>query len=347
MIALLSRVSAFVGRYLPSRLADVLRIIGATVLQKPFRQGCWELLASSVSALLRSDHSLGMPVHVTIEPTNFCSLGCPVCETGAGELGREGRRMLADEFAILLSRLGPDVNTLFLYWMGEPFMNPQVYNMGRLARVKGIWVETCTNGEQIEPDRLDGFNAVSFQIGGMTQETHEKYRVAGNLQKTMGNLVDADIAGETKVTVGFIVMRHNEHEIEPFLEMCRSMDVKGDVISPCVRTVEQANLYLPLDGRYWLYDEQALEEGRLVPKVRPHNSCPWIYYSTVIAADGMVYPCCRDVHGEYPMGNLHDKHLADIWNGARYSQFRHQIAHDQASVGICRLCSGFGVPLLK
>ncbi len=256
--------------------------------------------------------------------------------------------MLADEFAVLLARLGDDVNTLFLYWMGETFINSAAYEMARVARRRSIWVETCTNGEQVDVRSLDGFNAVSFQLGGMMVDTHRTYRVGGDVHRTVNNLIGAATwAKETEVSAGFIVMQHNEHEVERFLSFCQRLGVKGEVISPCVRTVEQAVEFLPTDYRYWLYDLDALEEGRLVPKVRPHNSCPWIYYSTVIAADGMVYPCCRDVHGDHPMGNLHDTELADIWNGARYRAFRHRVAHDQASVDICRLCSGFGIPLLK
>ncbi len=341
-------VNGFVGRYLPSRVADVLRVIGGTVLQRPFATGHMALVRSSLSALLKTDRSLGMPVHVTIEPTNFCNLKCPVCETGSGILRREGRRMSLPEFKELMCYLGDNVNILFLYWMGEPFMNPEVYDMARFARAAGIYVETCTNGEMVDERALDGFNAVSYQIGGMMVETHQGYRVNGDVHKTINGLIAAATwAKQTEVSAGFIVMRHNEHEVDRFVSFCERLGVKGDVISPCVRTVEQALDYLPRNGRYWLYDAEELWERRLVPKVRPHNSCPWIYYSTVVAADGTVYPCCRDAHGDHPMGNLHDQDMATIWNGKRYRDFRRRIARDQASVEICRLCSGYGIPLLK
>jgi len=309
---------------------------------------------SSLSASVKAESDLGLPVHLTVEPTNICNLRCPVCETGAGILNRPRGYMSLDNLKKILDKVGEQVNTLLFYYMGEPFLNKGAYDMIRYATDKGIYVATCTNGEVLDMDGLveSKLSEISFQIGGMTQETHEKYRVGGNLHKTMDNLtkaVDMKAKGliSTKIQVGFIVMKHNEHEVEQAKKELKGMRADEVVIIfPCVRTVEQGKTFLPTDDKYWIYDRNYFKNGVLMPKKVPHNTCWWIYYSTVVLWDGRVVPCCRDACGEHVMGNVLEQPFTDIWNGERYRSFRYAIRVQQRKLPLCRLCSGYGIARL-
>lgn len=310
---------------------------------------------SSLSAAVKAEKNLGLPVHLTVEPTNICNLRCPVCETGAGILGRPKGNMSLDAFKKILDSVGEQVNTMLFYGMGESFLNRDAYDMIKYATGKGIYVSTCTNGEILDTAGLvrSRLSELSFQIGGLTQETHEQYRVGGNLSKAMDNLtkaVELKAKGliNTKVQVGFIVMKHNEHEVEQAEKELKEKMGADEVIiiSPCVRTVEQGKKFMPTDSKYWYYDREAFSRGVLVPHKIPHNRCWWIYYSTVVWWDGNVVPCCRDAQGKHVMGNIFDQPFADIWNGEKYRDFRRQIATKQSKVDLCRLCSGYGIPRL-
>jgi len=342
-------VRAIVPWNRPYELIEIMVGIGLNAKKKGYGQ----FLRSGLSAIGHSDRVMGLPVHITIEPISFCNLECPVCETGAGIIKRQQGTMSMDLYTRVITEVGKYANIIFLYWMGEPFLNKNIYKMADIAKDRGIWVDTCTNGEVVKPVSLalSGFSRVSFQFGGMSPATHAEYRVKGDWGRALHNLCRThDIAKKhdvSQVGAGLIVMKHNEHEIERFIDFMDGYGVKQvELISPCVRTLEQAEKFLPEDRKYWLYDEKELKAGRLVPKVRPKNSCPWIYFSTVIAWDGTVYPCCRDADGEFPMGNIKEESLDVIWNGSRYRDFRRRISRDQKNVSICRLCSGFGVPLL-
>ena len=291
-------------------------------------------------------------MNITIEPTNACNLGCPVCETGDGTLGRSTGHMGFEQFTTIIDKIGAHTNTLMFYFMGEPFLNKRAYDMIRYAKDAGIpLIETCTNGDFVDPERLvaSGLDRVSFQIGGMTQETHEVYRVRSRLDRVMRNLRETlKVRGvrrsPLRVETGFILMKHNEHEVAEFQHMMQELGVdQASVIDPCVRTVEQGHQFLPTDRRHWAYDEQAFARGVLRPKILPDNVCPWIHYSMAIHVNGNVVPCCRDPKGAEVMGNLLTQSLAEIWNGPRYRDLRERIARDQGSVEICRLCSAYPV----
>ena len=314
------------------------------------RRGSIDHIKSTVSMAKKSATIMGRPINITIEPTNICNLKCPVCETGAGVLGRERRTMTMDQFKKIIQKIGRHTNTIMFYFMGEPFLNKHAYKMIRYAKDSGIpFVDSCTNGEFIQPGRLidSGLDRVSFQICGMTQDTHQIYRVNGDLARTINNLKETlrlkrERSSSIRIETGFIVMKHNEHEIDKYKRYMSELGVdRASVIAPCVRTIDQGKELLPANREFWVYDEVAFLQGSLRPRVLSNNFCPWIYFSMAILVNGDVVPCCRDPHGKEIMGNIFDQSFYEIWNGKRYRNFRTSIHNNQKSVGICRLCSSY------
>jgi len=309
--------------------------------------------------MIGSTKVFGQPISITIEPTNICNLRCPVCETGANILGRRPQIMAYDEFVKIIDKVGPGANHVMFYYMGEPFLNKEIYRMIRYARDMGLYTMTCTNGDVVDPESLydSGINLISFQIGGITQETHSLYRVNSDLARVLDNVsryleiirLRGRKPGEHQVEMGFIVMRHNEGEIETFLKMARAMGVdRENIISPCVRTTQQGRDFLPQSDAYWIYERERFEqEGCLLPKRNyPRNSCPWLHYAMTIQVNGDVVPCCRDPQGHHIVGNLLEQSLEEIWNGPKFREFRQGVLGNQKEVGICRLCPGEGPPRL-
>jgi len=250
-----------------------------------------------------------------------------------------------------VDKIAPHTNTLMFYFMGEPFMNRDAYAMVRYAKDAGIpFIQTCTNGDPVDPERIVdcGIDEVAFQIGGMTQATHQIYRINSNLERVFENLrrtLELKRARRPAMQVhsGLILMKHNEHEVEEFRRFMDEVGVdKYEVIDPCVRTVEQGRQMLPTDKAHWVYDPEAFERGELRPRVLPDNDCPWLYYSMTVHRNGDVVPCCRDPKGEEIVGNILTESLDAVWNGERFRAFRERLHRDQGSIGICRLCSAYG-----
>lgn len=321
------------------------------------KKGSIEHIKSTISLIQKSDTIVGKPINVTIEPTNICNAKCPICETGAGELQRKKGFLSFEDFKIIIDKIAPYTNTLMYYFMGEPFLNKEWVKQIKYAKEKGIpFISTCTNGdvegipEGIIESKID---FVSFQIGGMTQEVHEIYRVNTNLENIKKNILETlklkqKTNSKVHIEVGYILMRHNEHQVEDFIKWCKEIGVDSyNIIDPCVRNVEQGKKYLPRDEKHWIYDPEKFKEGTLCRRVVPKNDCPWIYYSMVVMSNGDVVPCCHDAHGKFVMGNLIKEDLEEVWNSERFKKFRNRIHTNQKSIEICRLCSGYGIAELK
>ena len=260
-----------------------------------------------------------------------------------------------DKFVGLIDYLAPTTAVLMYYFMGEPFLNPRSYDMIRYARGKGIYVETCTNGDYASPEGIiySDINQISFQISGLDNASHQVYRVRSDFDKVSRNvealvrLRNKTPGSNVKIELGFIVMRHNEDQIPEFLNWAKAIGVdKANIIDPCVRSVAEGKIMLPENREYWFYDEEAFACGVLKPKQVPDNECTWVWNSTMINWNGDVVPCCRDPHGRHVFGNAFDRPFREIWNGKEVKAFRRQIVSNQGGVDICKLCSGYGVPNL-
>lgn len=231
-------------------------------------KGWLNLIFNQLSALVGLTYVFALPVHITIEPTNLCDQKCPVCETGAGILDRSRGMLSLENFKKIIDKIYPHTNTIMFYFMGEPFLNKDAYEMIKYAKLKDIFITCCTNGNFIDGKKLiySGIDEINFQIGGTTQETHEIYRVNGNLKKIFDNVREAvkrkkETGAKTEIILGFIIMKHNEHQLDDFWKLVKELGVdRGDIVSPCVRNFEQEKIFLTRNEKYWLYDKKAFEE---------------------------------------------------------------------------------------
>jgi radical SAM protein with 4Fe4S-binding SPASM domain len=293
------------------------------------------------------------PVHIAIEPTNGCNAKCPVCETGKNEMVRRKGMLDKQAYETFIDRVAKHTNSLLFYFMGEPFLNKHAYDMIRYTRDKDIYVETCTNGDFVDAKGVifSDINKISFQLGGMTEKTHQRYRVASSLAKAHKNLYELieerkrNPGSNVQIEVGLIVMRHNEHEVPEFLKWAKDIGADvANVVDPCVRNMLEAHAYLPQDKKYWYYDEKAFEQGILRPKVIPDNECVFIWNSMQINWNGEAVPCCRDPNGKHILGNVFEDGLMRVFNGKKATDFRRRILTEQGKIEICKLCSGYGHP---
>lgn len=303
--------------------------------------------------------SKGKPILLTIEPINYCNLKCPICETGAGKLGRKKRRMSFEEFKYILEQFDDNLKQMYFYFMGEPFLNKDAYKMVRYATDHGIWVSTCANASFIDPQKLVdcGIDEVNFQIAGMTQKIHEIYRINSDLGKIFNSIEETirirDLPESNnkkmKIIVGFILMKQNEHQVENFLYYCKKNKVDGyNIIGTTVRTSAQAKQYMPSDPKYHRFIiEEAMNNDRLVPIARPNNYCGWIYSTATIMVNGDVVPCCYDPTGKYVVGNVFKENFYQIWNNEKYQRIRRLVSTSSNNYSLCNLCLGENVPQLR
>jgi len=279
----------------------------------------------------------GKPYVYTIDTGNFCNLRCPLCPTGVRGLQRTQALMSLDEFRTIVDKIEPFAIEAILHNWGEPFLNPDILAMIHYANAKGLGTTISSNLnlvnrnshflEEVVESPLDH---LTVSLDGTTQEIYEKYRRGGDLDEVLNNLsylleYRRKLGRSTpQVEWQFLVMKHNQHQIEDARRMAHDLGVDN---------LRFSGAGLPFDqlgdvelGKEWLSElpvyqnyspDRIREKGYLYDE-----KCFYLYRAMTVNPSGAVSPCCVVYHSDYDFGNLVNSSLEEVWNNAHYRSSR-------------------------
>lgn len=258
-----------------------------------------------------------------LETTNRCNLQCPMCPRthepqAERDMPDELLYRVIEEFAML----GGD--HLYLYGLGEPLLDPRLFDLTRRCAELDIGTIVSTNGvlldEQHRAALLDSpCDHLLIGIDGHTEETYDLYRPGGDLERVRRQVIA--LAAEKRrrrvrmtLVVQLIRMPHNLHEVDDFVASWSRV--------PGVDLVRVKDEDLGLE-EHRIYEPDAHLRG---------NPCHLLWRgAVVIRASGQVYPCYHiaDIEEDGHIGDLHESSLAELWDGPAMRELRHIQARDE------------------
>ncbi len=311
----------------------------------------WRTMIAQLSFSVGRTRVPVMPTYLDSEPTNHCNQRCPGCATGDGTISRPRGMMKTETFQKVIEDLGRSLNFTDLYCLGESFLNKSIYDFIDQAKQEGIFVNIDTNGILIDAEKLldSELDLVNFHISGTTQEIHDKYRRGGDLVNILGNvrkLLEARRKrsySRTRIRLGMIVFKQNEHQIKDFFAIGRELKVDESYLIE--GKVPNANLddmqsMLTTIEELQVYEQEELQKG-ILRRINK-SKCSWPWHGTSISWNGDVHPCCHDYYDDHMLGNIFEKSFTDIWNGDELQRFRQRLL-DGDDIPMCRECPGYGV----
>jgi len=248
----------------------------------------------------------------------------------------------------ILDQLSPDLFYLILYFQGEPYLNPVFFRMVEEAKKKRIYTATSTNAHFLTDNLArktveSGLDRIIISLDGLDQQTYEKYRVGGSLDKVIEgtkNLVrwKKELKSRTPfIILQFIVFSTNEHQVAELKKVARELGVdKLELKTAQVYNYEKGNDLIPSQKEYARYK---MQNGKFVIDNPLNNHCLRMWRGCVITWDGLVVPCCFDKDAEHRLGDLKTESFREIWRGERYREFRDKLFSDRKAIDICRNCT--------
>jgi radical SAM protein with 4Fe4S-binding SPASM domain len=328
---------------------DTMNFFSKLTLGRAFNAA--KVLASyQVSKWTKRTVQWGLPVSVSFEPTTSCNLRCPECPSGLRAFSRPTGMLKKDFFSETIDQLSKELMYLLFYFQGEPYLNPDFLDMVHYASSKNIYTATSTNGHFLNDKNAkrtveSGLDRLIISIDGTSQETYEQYRVGGNLKKVLEGA--ANIIKWKKelnsikpfVIFQFLVVRHNEHQIEEVKQLAKQMGVDQVRLKTAqVYDYENdPNRLIPSNGKYSRYKKDKL--GKMVFRGNNANHCWRLWHDPVITWDGAVVPCCFDKDAQHQMGNLREQSFKELWQNKNYRNFRSQVLQSRKNIDICANCS--------
>ncbi len=326
-------------------LIEKIRFIRKSLTWRRLLNACQVYASYILSLIIRKAVYWGSPPIIMIEPTNICNLKCPLCPSGNGTLQRAKGYMDFSVFKKIIDEIHKTAFMVVLWNQGEPYLNNDFNKMVKYASQKKLFTLVSTNANlKYDPEEIirSGLDSMIISLDGTTQETYNKYRINGELDKVLGN-VRRIVAARKKLKRKnpllrwqFLVMKHNEHELDRIKAISSQIGV--DVLelkSIQIYHKDDIKNFLPQNPRYRRYKVKG-DDFELKYGIR--NRCRRIWTNAVVNWNGDVAICCFDKDGEFQIGNVKEEKLVKIWKNKNIMKVRNQILQDRKQISICRNC---------
>ena len=278
----------------------------------------------------REYHDFDFPIHMDLETTSVCNFRCVMCPQSYDREGIDFGFMSLDLFKKVIDEgVQNGLCSVKFNWRGEPFLNPDIYEMIKYAKDKGI-IETMTNtnGSLLTKENCKkiieaGLDKIIISIEGATKETYEKIRILGNydiLTRNIENLIEMkEKLGSRKpyIRVQTVRMKETATEVDAFVEKWKD---KVDYVS----INEYSNRGESKDRTAGIY----MPVGR--------KPCPQIWQRLMIAWNGDVMMCCSDWYKKNCLGNVNNTSAKEIWHGQKLESIRK--LHLQSRLDLVAAC---------
>lgn len=265
---------------------------------------------------------------VNLEPTSACQLRCGHCPREDSPRDKQFMSMPLYKHLLAQVPMGCEVR---LFLSGEPFLDPQLGERVRLARLHGSPTLIHTNGVGVTFSKalkviVEHPTRISISIDGGDPSEYEKMRPPAKfsaVRKGLESLIKArdDFGSRTKIIL---------QTIRPYPE---PLEVNSGV-SDLVSSVDEVYVRHPHN-----WAQMASVEGSAPSNYR--GVCSFLKVSMSVASDGAVVPCCAVLNKEHIMGDATQWPLEHIWKTA-HDRFR-KAQENRDPLPVCSDCERYGV----
>lgn len=338
------KIKSNITRFIFSPYSSLLKVLNAAVIFFQYR-------------FIHNSRIMGYPIKLTIDPASLCMLKCPLCPTGQGSPLRKRGLLDFENYKKIIDELSPWLFEVSLYNWGEPLLNKNLVKMIEYAHKKKIFTSVNSNlNVKIDNAFADsliksGLDNLIVSIDGITQKTYSKYRRGGDLSLALGNLrkiIGAKKKAKTdtpKICWQFLVMRHNENEIEEAKKLSKDIgvdsmfigaircDMGAEIYIDDQKKVNSIKNWLPTKSKYSRYDYENKKRKTI------KKNCHFLWATSVINWNGSVSPCCAIYNEGEDFGNAFEAGFRKIWNNPKYRLARKAISTKNPNLPIvCKNC---------
>ncbi|WP_031517867.1 radical SAM protein [Desulfofalx alkaliphila] len=308
-----------------------------------------------------------------VEVSTYCDASCVYCPRTVYSDAWINRQMQLDTYKKLLP-VFKKTKQIYLQGWGEPFLNPDFFEMVRLAKQMDCYVGTTTNGMLIDELKArkivsSGLDLITIPLAS-TDEKNDTIRVGTNIEQILNNIQLINKAKEKagsaypKINIAYMLLASHLESAKDLPKLLKGLGVNEVEIQTLdfvpTPLLEEESLLLCEGSSVAKYLDAMVKQagetgiGIHYRKRNVSGQFNWctenIQRALYISSSGDVSPCVFSniplkhdkalAYAYQPLtfGNVRDDKLLDIWCQKDYARFRRTFEVGQL-VSQCQTCA--------
>ena len=280
------------------------------------------------SYLTQQERVRALPVEYIVETTAKCNLYCPMCPR---ETHPQPKEDMSDAiFSQLVEQSGKSGEHMMLIGLGEPFLDPAIFDRIEYCSKHNISTLLSTNGVLLDEDRArkllqSSLEHITLSFDGSTAESFEYYRKGAKFDRVRDNFIrfaqmKHDAGSKIQVVVQMVRMEKNAGEVDDFIRFWSAIPGVDQV-----RVKNDETNVLQPDAHHGAEDWK--------------HPCHYLWRGPVyVKHNGDVYPCCQSYMLDgAPIGRLGEQPLTEIIDSPAMRHLRRM--HIDGRAGEIDMCS--------
>ena len=301
-----------------------------------------EYLRKRIDPSVPYNKLLEFPQFIEIETVNACNARCPMCTIADWQ--RDTPVMKEEIFNKIVEDLRPNIDMvrrISLYRDGEPLIDKNLPSrIETLNRIGAKEIAISTNVSLLTEEKARnilnaGIGLVILSIDSLKKDVFESIRVRLNFEEVMENalrFIKLRDEGKfkTRIWVRMIKQDSNHLEWNDYLKFWSPLVSDGD--------------------RVYFHDifnwGGQLDNFKSISKsYEPNLPCVALWSLLVIFANGDVPLCNVDYNNKYPLGNVMEHSIKELWNSKLQNERRkNHLNGRKSSISLCTNCNVWAEP---
>lgn len=246
--------------------------------------------------------------------------------------------MSPNEFQIVIDKIRPFTNYIYLHVLGEPLLHHKLDNLLHIAESAGLNINITTNGGLLQSKKDILLSHKLRQINISLHDAEE------NIASTdWNNYLESTLSFASEAAKDtYICLRlwntSNEASAN-FNEACLNKIADKFNISQATLTENTTGNGLKLSDHIFLQRAPRFEwpdEQKAGKQTKRY--CYALRDHIAILADGQVVPCCLDADANMKLGNIFTEELSDILQTERATNIKKGFEQRKVVEPICATC---------
>ena len=246
--------------------------------------------------------------------------------------------MSVDEFQLIVNKIRPFTNYIYLHVLGEPLLHPQLDEILTIAETAGLFVNITTNGGLLDRKSRMLQNHSIRQINISVHDAEENI-VPEKWKDYIQSALEFAAKAAPKTYISLRLWNSSNKASSDFNTLCLNNIAEKFNLSDELLKEDIKGNGLKLSEHIFLHRAPRFEwPDKLKAGTHTKKTCYALRDHIAILAEGQVVPCCLDADANLILGNIFTEDLSDILERKRVKELKKGFEQHKVVEPLCATC---------